>query len=140
MSETPSEIEGIVYVGEDGAPEEEVVPESRDAHLEEKVESLPALTTAAELLADDPLSSLPVEEPDDETPPDPTPLTDKRYGPRGTPKRDEWDALQRSLARNAEAEIAADPMVQQAVAQEAVRTEQKRLVTEAFLKAQAKKS
>jgi hypothetical protein len=137
MSEkTPDELEGIVYVGEDGEPEEgEVTPESRDAHLEEKVVELPALTTAAELLADDPLSSLPVEPEDDETPPDPTPLTDKMHGPRGTPKRDAWDARNRELARIAEAEIASHPMVQQATAHDAVRLAQKKAIQEAFIKA-----
>jgi hypothetical protein len=143
------EIEGIVYVGEDGEPEgdpvvgteydgqqpEEVTPESRDAHLEEKVVDMPALTTAADLMKDDPLSSLPVEPEDDETPPDPTPLTDKKYGARGNPIRDAWDRQQRGAAAQAEREIAAHPMVQQATAHDAVRLAQKKAIQEAFIKA-----
>jgi hypothetical protein len=153
MSEqTPDEIEGIVYVGEDGEPlegdpiegtaydgqqPEEVTPQSRDAHLEGKVVSLPPLTTARELLdgADDPLASLPVEPPDDETPPDPTPLTDKAWGPRGDARRDERDAKHRELAQKANQEIAAHPGVATATAQEAVRLAQKKAIQEAFVKA-----
>jgi len=64
-------VEGIVYVGEGGEPEEtsDSAPSSEGPKPEEP--HLPALTTAADLLAeDDPLSSLPVEPPDDDTPPD----------------------------------------------------------------------
>jgi hypothetical protein len=101
MSEkTPDELEGIVYVGEDGAPEE-VTPESLDAHLEGKVEpmgprqrpgpndeSLPPLMTAADLLPEenDPLAALPQEPPDSETPPDsatpPFIVQRDKFGPR----------------------------------------------------------
>ena len=139
----------IVYVGEDGeeefdpvtgAVEGEVPPESKDAHLEGKVESLPPLTTAREMLADDPLSSLPVEDPDEDTPPDPTPLTDKLHGPRGTPARDERDARLREAALKANQEIAAHPMVAESMAHESVRLAQKKAIQEAFIKAQKAKA
>jgi len=81
-------VEGIVYVGEDGEPEEGLkermgpkqVPGPND-------ESLPPLVSAADLLPpeDDPLSSLPVEPPDDDTPPDATApvfiIVPNAYGP-----------------------------------------------------------
>jgi len=81
-----AESEGIVYVGEDGVPEEgasDSAPSSEGPKPEEPParrgpkqvpgpnDDLPPLTTAADLLGDDdPLSSLPQEPPDDDTPPD----------------------------------------------------------------------
>jgi len=84
---------------------------------------------------EDVLASLPREPADSETPPDPTPLTDKMHGPRGTPERDEWDATERRLAEEATAQLAADPRIQQAMAQEDVRLTQKEQVQAAFLEA-----
>lgn len=96
------------------------------------------LTTAAALL-DDPLSDIPYE-PDEETPPDPTPLTDKMHGPRGTPKRDEWDALQRERGKAAHAEIMANPAVAAFAQEESRRLEQKAEIQAAFVKAWKEKN
>ena len=98
----------------------------------------PTLTTAAALL-DDPLAEIPYE-PDEETPPDPTPLTDKMHGPRGTPKRDAWDALQRERGKAAHAEIMANPAVSAFAQEESRRLEQKAQVQAAFVKAWKEKN
>lgn len=90
------------------------------------------LTTAAALL-DDPLADIPYEP--GETPPDPTPLTDKMHGPVGTEKRDAWDALQRERGAAAAAEIAANPAVAAFAQEESRRATQKAEVQAAFVKA-----
>jgi len=169
-------VEGIQYVGEDGTPEtdEDIVA----SHAE----SLPPVVTASDLLPpeDDPLSSLPVEEPDADTPPDdavpPFIIVRNKYGPgaHGMYVRDGrsignwlneehydldgvgvaellaemgletdlalWFGNQREQRIVAETQLVANPNVQQAIAQDVVRTEQKRVVTEAFLKAQREKA
>jgi len=115
VSEIPSdeELAQAAGVGES----RRVGPKQRPGRNDEI--ELPALVTAS----------------DSETPPDPTPLTDKMHGPRGTPERDEWDATERRLAEEATAQLAADPRIQQAMAQEDVRLTQKEQVQAAFLEA-----
>lgn len=132
MSEIPSdeELAQAAGVGES----RRVGPKQRPGRNDEI--ELPALVTASDLLnEEDVLASLPREPADSETPPDPTPLTDKMHGPRGTPERDEWDATERRLAEEATAQLAADPRIQQAMAQEDVRLTQKEQVQAAFLEA-----
>jgi len=171
MSEkTPDELEGIVYVGEDGEVE----------GAESNVE-LPALTTAADLLPPepDPLDAIPVEPPDDDTPPEeaaPSFIVLKNaYGPGahsfkladGRPvgvwlseehpdldggqvaemlilmgldgEAAAWFGLMRDKKIAANRELMQHPDVQMEMAQDMVRSAQKKAIQDAFVKAQARK-
>lgn len=113
---------------------DDLLPEDETKKIE-----LPPLMTAADLL-DDPLAGIPVSDDDEETPPDPTPLTDKAHGVRGTPERDAWEQLQRERREQADAEIAGHPAIVTAMEQEQVRLAQKQAVQEAFVKAWKEKN
>jgi len=85
------------------------------------------------------LAGLPQEPEDSETPPDPTPQTDKMHGPRGTPLRDAWDAEQRRKAYEATVELEGMPAYQNFAQAEAEFEERKEAYRDAFVKAQRKK-
>ena len=82
---------------------------------------------------------IPVGEPEDGVPPDPTPQTDRMHGLRGTPHRDAWDAEQRRKAIEATAELEGMPAYQNFAQAEAEFEERKEAYRAAFLKAYRKK-